>query len=318
MPMERDFKYFSLERLLNHDVLKVLKLCLADTVLNIKVGCLESFEDWVHELDQKFAVSKRKIALIIDNCTAHPDVENLKWVELIFLPPNTTSDTQQMDHGIIRDLKAKYRSLAVRKLILALEKEEPIPKFSIFLAMYMLKKAWDAISNQTFTNCFRKSGISEKDVEKATNDEEDPFKGLEDDNVKEDSFQTLGADLSILKERFADQIEVDISLDEYVHFDIEVNTSHGKLTNAEIIADVTRTQEDNSDDEESDNVEGEPIIKPEIEEVQKAIGILEDFSLYSKFGEAMMWSLKELNFNVEKEYVFNKKQTLISDFFLKQ
>ena len=30
-----------------------------------------------------------------------------------------------------------------------------------------------------------------------------------------------------------------------------------------------------------------------------------------------MRSLKELNFNVEKEYVFNKKQTLISDFFLK-
>ena len=52
--------------------------------------------------------------------------------------------------------------------------------------------------------------------------------------------------------------------------------------------------------------------------MQKTIEILEDFSLYSKFGEAMMMSLKELNFNVEKEYVFNKKQTLISDFFLKQ
>ena len=150
------------------------------------------------------------------------------------------------------------------------------------------------------------------------NDEEDPFKGLEDDDAEEDPVQTLGADLSILKERFADQIDADISLDEYLDFDIEVSTSHGKLTNAEIIAEVTGTQEDNSDDEESDNVEGEPIIKPGIEEVQKAIGILEDFSLYSKFGEAMMRSLKELNFNVEKEYVFNKKQALISDFFLKQ
>ena len=99
---------------------------------------------------------------------------------------------------------------------------------------------------------------------------------------------------------------------------MKVSTSHGKLTNAEIIAEVTGTQEDNSDDEESDNVEGEPIIKPGIEEVKKAIGILEDFSLYSKFGEAVMRSLMELNFNVEKEYVFNKKQTLISDFFLKQ
>ena len=34
--------------------------------------------------------------------------------------------------------------------------------------------------------------------------------------------------------------------------------------------------------------------------------------------KAMTRSLKELNFNVEKEHVFNKNQTLISDFFLKQ
>ena len=78
----------------------------------------------------------------------------------------------------------------------------------------MLKKAWDAISNQTFTNYFRKLGISDKDAEKATNDEEDPFKGLEDDDVEKDPVQALGADLSILKERFADQIDADILLDE--------------------------------------------------------------------------------------------------------
>ena len=118
-----------------------------------------------------------------------------------------------MDQGIIGALKVKYRSVAVRKRILVLEKKETIPKFSILSAMYMLKKAWDAISNQTFTNWFRKSGISEKDAEKTMNDEEDPFKGLEDDDVEEDPVQTLGADLSILKERFADQIVADISLD---------------------------------------------------------------------------------------------------------
>ena len=36
------FKCRSLESLLSHDVLKMLRLCFADTVLNIKVGCLES------------------------------------------------------------------------------------------------------------------------------------------------------------------------------------------------------------------------------------------------------------------------------------
>ena len=68
-------------------------------------------------------------------------------VELVFLPPNTTSRTQPMDQGIIRALKVKYHSLAVCELILVLEKKEPIPKFFILSAMYMLKKAWDAIWN---------------------------------------------------------------------------------------------------------------------------------------------------------------------------
>ena len=72
----------------------------------------ELFEDWVHELDRKFAVSKRKIALIINNCTAHPHIENLKWVELIFLPSNATSHIQPMDQGIIRALKAMKLTLA--------------------------------------------------------------------------------------------------------------------------------------------------------------------------------------------------------------
>ena len=139
--MERDFKCLSLESLLNHEVLKMLKLCFCRYHAQHKSWMSgELFEDWVFELDRKFAVSKRKIALIIDNCTAHPHVENLKWVELIFLPPNTASHTQAMDQGIIQALKAKYRLLAVRKLTLTLEKKEPIPKFSILSAIYMLKK----------------------------------------------------------------------------------------------------------------------------------------------------------------------------------
>ena len=135
----------------------------------------ELFEEWVRQFDQKFSAANRKIALTIDNCTVHPDVEQLNSIELIFLPPNTTSHTQPMDQGIIRALKAKYRSLAVRKLIAALEKKNPVPTISILSAMTMLEKAWNAVSNKTFTNCFKKAGISEKELEKVLNDEDDPL-----------------------------------------------------------------------------------------------------------------------------------------------
>ena len=68
------------------------------------------FEEWVREQDRKFECENRKILLIVDNCPAHPQIGGLKAIEMCFLPPNTTSITQPMDQGVIRSLKAKYRS----------------------------------------------------------------------------------------------------------------------------------------------------------------------------------------------------------------
>lgn len=68
------------------------------------------FEEWVRELDHKFDTENRIVALIIDNCTAHLDIGGLKAIDLFFLPPNTTSVLQPMDQGVIRSLKAKYRT----------------------------------------------------------------------------------------------------------------------------------------------------------------------------------------------------------------
>ena len=61
----------------------------------------ELFEEWVRQLDQKCSAANRTIDLIIDNCTAHPHAEQLNSIELIFLPSNTTSNTQSMDQYIV-------------------------------------------------------------------------------------------------------------------------------------------------------------------------------------------------------------------------
>ena len=58
---------------------------------------VELFEERLRQLDRKFSAANRKIILIIDNCTTHLHVEQLNSIELIFLPPNTTSNTQLMD-----------------------------------------------------------------------------------------------------------------------------------------------------------------------------------------------------------------------------
>ena len=106
------------------------------------------FEEWVRELDRKFQREDRKIALIVDNCPAHPDINDLKAIELVFLPPNTTSHTQPMDQGVIWSLKSKYRILSVRRIITALENDKDIPSFSVLDAMKMLVLAWESVTEE--------------------------------------------------------------------------------------------------------------------------------------------------------------------------
>ena len=120
------------------------------------------FEEWVRKLDRTFRMEGRKIALLIDNCPAHPSVSNLTNVQLVFLPPNTTSVLQPIDQGVIRSLKAHYRGRVVRRLCRALDKTKTLPKISILQVIKILVSSWEAVSAQTIVNCSRKAGITSK------------------------------------------------------------------------------------------------------------------------------------------------------------
>ena len=140
----------------------------------------EIFEEWVRKLDRKFRADDRNIALIIDNCPAHPSISNLTNVQLVFLPPNTTSILQPMDQGVIRSLKAHYRGRVVRLLCRALEKKEPCPKISILQSIKILVDSWEVVSKETIINCFRKAGITPAVQQAAISDSDDPFKDLQE------------------------------------------------------------------------------------------------------------------------------------------
>ena len=81
------------------------------------------------------SAATRNIALLADNCSAHPNISNLSNVKLVFLPPNTTSTLQAMDQGVIRSLKAQYRRQVVLRCITMLDKIQPLPKISILQVM---------------------------------------------------------------------------------------------------------------------------------------------------------------------------------------
>ena len=106
----------------------------------------EISSDYARRLNAKFHVEGRKVALIIDNCPAHPNADNLKAIELVFLPPNTTSKTQPMDQGVIRALKAFYRTNVVRRQIKYIDAGRTTPKINIPEDLRMLVRSWDAVS----------------------------------------------------------------------------------------------------------------------------------------------------------------------------
>ena len=63
-------------------------------------------ENWVREENAEFKVKGWKIALLIDNCPVHTEIENLSHVGLIFLTPNTIWVSQPIDQGVISSLRA--------------------------------------------------------------------------------------------------------------------------------------------------------------------------------------------------------------------
>lgn len=73
------------------------------------------FTDYVRSHDAKFNSEGRKVALIIDNSTACSNLENLIAIELVFLLPNKTSETQPMDQRVVRALKTFYLKNVVRR-----------------------------------------------------------------------------------------------------------------------------------------------------------------------------------------------------------
>lgn len=88
----------------------------------------EIFEQTIRKWDKELLRKQKKILLVVDNCPAHPTLENLKSIKLVFLPPNCTSVLQPMDQGIIRSLKCYYRKFLLEKIIMIMDENKTYKK----------------------------------------------------------------------------------------------------------------------------------------------------------------------------------------------
>ena len=219
------------------------------------------------ELDQKFAAQDRKTDLIVDNCPVYPIVDGLKTIELIFLPPNTTSKTQPMDQSVNRSLKTFCCHSIIKRYITSIDGRRSPTKVNMLEAMTLLTAAWKCVSPIILVNCFRKAAISSESQARSQSDDDDPCK-------------LLAAQLEEFQDRCKSPI--DFTVDGYVDVDEDAVTSEAHLlTDSEIIARVTQTQLDaagHDDENEEDDVDRE-MLTPRRDQVRQAIEILQSCCL---------------------------------------
>ena len=217
------------------------------------------FEEWVREVDGRFTKEGRKIVLLVDNCPAHPSIDNLLSTELIFLPPNTTTKLQSMDQGVIRSLKAYYKTMTIKKLIEAIEKKKPLPEFSILDAVQILDLAWEKVTTKTVVSCFEKARISKEKQSEALLDADDPFKDLQE---QLDKFAIYNPEFLPEGTTTNDVVSVDDSL----------TSTEPLMTDDVVLCDVL-DEEGSETDDDTDDVSNEPIC-PQSSDVRQALVVL--------------------------------------------
>lgn len=109
------------------------------------------WEKTIRCFDRKFSKEKRKVVFIADNCTAHCEIPHLISIELVFLPPNSTSILQPLDQGIIQNLKLNYCKILLKDMIASIDKKVEF-RISVLDALCYIGKAWNMELEKTPTD----------------------------------------------------------------------------------------------------------------------------------------------------------------------
>uniref|UniRef100_A0A3B3QH75 HTH CENPB-type domain-containing protein n=1 Tax=Paramormyrops kingsleyae TaxID=1676925 RepID=A0A3B3QH75_9TELE len=184
------------------------------------------FSAWVKKWDRKFQAEKRKVALIVDNCRAHPDVPGVKL--------------QPMDQGIIQVLKVYYRKMLMRQYLLPDEKKAQYTP-SLLDAMNFLRSAWNNVKKETITNCWMHYIIQD----------------ISDDEFQAQCHRRTHA---VLEEEAQEIAITVLEFLDYIDIDKDVVTcTDGVITDEDIISSVQSAQpsisacgNDNEDEEDAD------------------------------------------------------------------
>ncbi len=262
------------------------------------------FTDLLTQLNRRYRKQNRKILLMLDNCSSHPKI-NLTNIELLFLPPNSTSRTQPLDAGIIRSFKQRYRNQSLEYIIQCLESEENcekvIRRLNLLNAIHFMDSSLKSIPSSVFINCFKTCGI-EFESEVVCENSDQLIVSTEHWNQMR---QTLNLDF--------DSFELMVSFDDRL-------ICRQELTDEEILESVRSPIPVDSDetDIETEEINNEIDMNQKIPNNIEALKNINNLRLYLGLLESVDHSYYDSLNELEKLVLNNKqnsKQTLITDFF---
>lgn len=264
--------------------------------------------DWLHKFDRKMQRQNRKILLFLDNATSHPDIQ-LSNISIIFLPPNTTTHCQPLDQGIIKNFKSLYRKFLMRRILSSIEcsssTAELEKSITIANALIWIVAAWRDVSTKTIEKCFIRCGFLKNDSNGEEIVENLELQDLEDDLPLSTFCKSHGV------ENFLHYLEIDAAL----------LTENPEVNIVSCVSDFKENEQvSNVSDNDSDD---ELELTTTVSNLNDAYLKLRDLELFfiHKGDATATQKISDVILNVESEIVKNnvqnKKQTKIDDFFKK-
>lgn len=261
------------------------------------------FQAWLRQLDRRFSANKRKVLLLVDNCSAHTRVTGLECIELVFLPENTTAALQPLDQGIIQHVKSRYRKHVLERILLCKEAGREYD-LTLLTAIHILAHVWNKTPPAVIANFFRHSGFVHPD------DSDIPPEATPEDTRE----PTGNVDDEVNDTRFDSVLPSDVQILDYVAIDYHVAVA-GPLTDDDILSEVLEEDQNHCSD---DDGQDEPPTRRRrtVQEAAEALAVLEEFCVCSRDSERAHHHLMGLNKIVLSE-IPTARQTKITHFFKK-
>ncbi|XP_067936827.1 tigger transposable element-derived protein 6-like [Watersipora subatra] len=219
------------------------------------------FQTWVRDFDRRMTRKYRKVLLIIDNCPAHPTLNGLMSIRLLFTPANTTSVLQPMDQGIIRTFKSYYRQQVLQFTVDYIDThgKKPDASINVLQAISWVHRAWSRVTKETIANCFHHGfGHTNLDQTDATL--------TADDNEEGDTVRNLNLLLHTIDSTS------NVTANELLVVDADITVAE-HLSDAEIVQSVTYcgTLDESDREDEAEIVEPDP---PTLADANNALDVL--------------------------------------------